>query len=104
MGGGGSCTCSTAKSKAPADDREGSLFMWVTASCAAALGRALAKMGSHPHGPTTPTRNHAACAEQGSKLRRARRRSLERACLGQGERTEKKKEYVGKKESKGRLQ
>lgn len=78
--------------------------MWVTASCAAALGRALAKMGSHPHGPTTPTRNHAACAEQGSKLRRARRRSLERACLGQGERTEKKKEYVGKKESKGRLQ
>lgn len=46
--------------------------MRLTASWAATLGRALAKRGSHPQGPTTPTRNQAACAGQGSKHRATR--------------------------------
>ena len=47
--------------------------MRLTASCAATLGRALAKRGSHPHGPTTPTWNQVAWAGQGNKHREDRR-------------------------------
>lgn len=47
--------------------------MRFTASCAATWGRALAKRGSHSHGPTTPTRNQAASAGLGRKHRETRK-------------------------------
>lgn len=58
--------------------------MRLTASCAATLGRALAKRGSHPQGPTTPMRNKAASAGLGSKQRDARkaRKNLWRPLMG----------------------
>lgn len=48
--------------------------MRFTASCAATWGSALAKRGSHSHGPTTPTRNQAACPGLARKPRQRRRR------------------------------
>lgn len=67
-------TCRTIWSNVAAKDNEGSLLMRFTASCAATWGRALAKRGSHSHGPTTPTRNQAACTGVGRKHRETRRR------------------------------